>query len=148
MNINDEILKNPILRNVQVKFENQTTKGLAKYGETVNPKSYDTIAWLKHLQEELIDGVVYIEVLIQKVKELECENKKLQERNVANLRHIDELSNNLFKKYQQVEKLQKALAFYASEVTYSKELHEYGAIKNCIFCDRGKIAREALEETK
>lgn len=79
MNIEDEILGNPILRNVQAKFQNQQVKGLAKYGETVNPKSYNAVAWLLHLQEELIDATVYVETATYKIKEIVEENKRLRE---------------------------------------------------------------------
>lgn len=88
MNIQDEILANPILRNVQEKFELQTAKGLAKYGETVNPSSYSVEGWLNHLQQELIDGAVYVETVLNKlnVERLIQENKKLR----GALEHITE----------------------------------------------------------
>ncbi len=40
MKIEDEILANPVLREVQNLLEFQTAKGLAKYGTTVNPLDY------------------------------------------------------------------------------------------------------------
>ncbi|MEX3621881.1 hypothetical protein [Viridibacillus arvi] len=81
MNIQDEILANPILRNVQEKFELQTAKGLAKYGETVNPSSYSVEGWLNHLQQELIDGAVYVETVLSKLNEMQLirENERLRE---------------------------------------------------------------------
>lgn len=81
MNIQDEILANPILRNVQEKFELQTAKGLAKYGKTVNPSSYSVEGWLNHLQQELIDGAVYVETVLSKLNELQLiqENERLSE---------------------------------------------------------------------
>lgn len=131
MNIKDEILANPILRNVQVKFENQTTKGLAKYGETVNPKSYDTIGWLKHLQQELIDGVVYIEVLIQKVEELQDA-----------LKGAAIISNQAKSYIEENERLREALEFYADKKQYKERIFD----EILIFYDYGKKARQALKE--
>lgn len=78
MNISDEILANPTLRNVMMKFMNQQIKGIAKYGQTVNPASYDVVGWLNHKQQELIDGAVYAEVLIGVVSEIVEENKRLR----------------------------------------------------------------------
>jgi hypothetical protein len=59
----DELNKNQILRNVQELLEKQTKKGLEKYGTTVNPDDYDFIGWLEHLQQEMVDAIVYCEVL-------------------------------------------------------------------------------------
>lgn len=82
--IQDEILKNPILRNVQEKFENQTVKGLAKYGETVNPDNLTTDEWLDHAIEEAIDFTVYLSVLKHKLSESEYmrlyrENERMEQ---------------------------------------------------------------------
>lgn len=71
MTIDDEILANPVLREVRELLENQTAKGLAKYGTTVNPMDYTTIEWLKHYREEMIDGAVYATVVIRKLEELQ-----------------------------------------------------------------------------
>lgn len=59
--------QNKILLNVQALLEQQTEKGIKKYGKTVDPDDYGMIGWLEHLQQELIDAVVYCEVLKQKV---------------------------------------------------------------------------------
>ncbi|MGE7932141.1 hypothetical protein [Viridibacillus arvi] len=81
MNISNEILANPILRNVQEKFELQTAKGLAKYGETVNPDSYSVEGWLNHLQEELIDGAVYVETVLSKLNDMQLIQENVRLRN-------------------------------------------------------------------
>ncbi|MFM9535718.1 hypothetical protein [Lysinibacillus sp. IITD104] len=71
MTIDDEILANPVLREVNELLQNQTAKGLAKYGTTVNPMDHSTIEWLKHYREEMIDGAVYATVVIRKLEELQ-----------------------------------------------------------------------------
>lgn len=58
-----ELQKNLILRNVQKLLEKQTEKGLKKYGTTVNPADYTFIEWIEHLQQEMIDAIVYCETL-------------------------------------------------------------------------------------
>lgn len=63
MDITDEILVNPILRNIQDKFETQTEKGIAKYGNTVQPNNLEIDQWATHAQEELLDNLVYLECL-------------------------------------------------------------------------------------
>lgn len=59
----NELNKNQILRNVQKLLETQTEKGIEKYGTTVNPSDYTFVGWLEHLQQELVDAVVYCETL-------------------------------------------------------------------------------------
>lgn len=63
MNIKDEIAANEVLRNVQDLLESQTEKGLAKYGHTVRPETLYVLDWINHTQEELTDGIVYLECL-------------------------------------------------------------------------------------
>lgn len=42
--------------------------GFKKYGVTTERQDIDTLGWLQHLQEELLDAAVYIERLKQEVK--------------------------------------------------------------------------------
>lgn len=42
--------------------------GLKKYGVTTAESNLQTDQWLQHLQEELLDAAVYVEVLKQKIK--------------------------------------------------------------------------------
>lgn len=42
--------------------------GFKKYGVTTERTDIDTLGWLQHLQEELLDAAVYIERLKQEVK--------------------------------------------------------------------------------
>lgn len=84
MTISDEILANPILRELRDLLEKQTAKGLVKYGHTVNPGEFTMDGWLEHIREELLDGLVYATILKQKSNEsyylkLERENKRLRE---------------------------------------------------------------------
>lgn len=59
----NHINKNEILTQVLHKLVTQTEKGIEKYGETVNPDSYETIEWIDHAIEESIDHIVYLTVL-------------------------------------------------------------------------------------
>ncbi|OXS66096.1 hypothetical protein B1B04_24435 [Lysinibacillus sp. KCTC 33748] len=71
MTIEEQILANPVLREMKNLLELQTAKGIAKYGTTVNPMDHYTIEWLKHFREEMIDGAVYATVVIQKLEEMQ-----------------------------------------------------------------------------
>lgn len=67
--MNPHVNKNAILTQVLDKLITQTNKGVDKYGETVNPDSYETIEWIDHAIEESIDHIVYLTVLKQKIVE-------------------------------------------------------------------------------
>ncbi len=129
MTIEEHIIANDVLRNVMDKFKNQQVKGLAKYGETVNPESYSVVGWLNHIQQEMIDAAVYAEVLINVTSKIVEENKRVRE----------------------------ALELYADEKRWT-EPHTYttlvdgepDAVKDAPWAilDCGEFARKTLEESK
>ena len=57
--------RDPVVENVVDKFVSRSDIGFAKYGITLDQDPSKTIAWLNHLQEELMDAVLYL----QKAKE-------------------------------------------------------------------------------
>lgn len=70
----DEIKNNQVLTRVQELLINQTSKGLEKYGTTVDPESLTVSEWIDHASEEIVDFLVYLQVLKVKVKRYESEN--------------------------------------------------------------------------
>lgn len=58
---------NVILKAVIDMLQAQTDKGVSKYGHMVELESLPAEAWLKHAQEEIIDLLVYLECLKQKI---------------------------------------------------------------------------------
>ncbi|MFG3613113.1 hypothetical protein [Rummeliibacillus stabekisii] len=69
MTTEELILGNPILLAVRQLLDNQTVKGYAKYGTTVNPDDYSVEEWINHAQEEATDLLIYLEVLKTKLNE-------------------------------------------------------------------------------
>lgn len=84
-NVKEVISENPILSNIVAAIqdlktlpgvkekmvnviEQQTLKGLAKYGQAVNADALETVEWIEHLIEELGDSVVYAQTIIEKGK--------------------------------------------------------------------------------
>ena len=49
------------VQSVIEKFAKRSEEGLKKYGTTLDRKDIDLCGWLTHLQEELMDAVLYIE---------------------------------------------------------------------------------------
>jgi len=44
-------------------------RGLSKYGVNTERTDLSTLEWLQHLQEELMDGAVYVEKIKQELLE-------------------------------------------------------------------------------
>ena len=51
---------------VKTKIDQRAACGLDKYGVTLDRDDLSVIAWLQHLQDELLDAANYVEVLIEK----------------------------------------------------------------------------------
>ena len=58
--------RDPVVERVVDKFVSRSDVGFAKYGVTLDDDPSKVVAWLNHLQEELMDAVLYL----QKAKEV------------------------------------------------------------------------------
>jgi len=57
--------RDPVVERVVEKFVSRSDVGYEKYGVTLEDDPSEMLAWLNHLQEELMDAVLYL----QKAKE-------------------------------------------------------------------------------
>ena len=57
--------RDPVVRRVCQKFVGRSDVGYEKYGVTLDDDPSEMLTWLNHLQEELMDAVLYL----QKAKE-------------------------------------------------------------------------------
>jgi len=80
MNKKEIQFRDPVVERVVDKFVSRSDVGFAKYGVTLNDDKSNLFAWINHLQEELMDAVLYM----QKLKESSTE--EMQE---ALLRNIE-----------------------------------------------------------
>ena len=80
MNTKEIEFRDPVVERVVDKFVSRSDVGFAKYGVTLNDDKSNLFAWINHLQEELMDAVLYM----QKLKESSTE--EMQE---ALLRNIE-----------------------------------------------------------
>lgn len=67
--------ENPYWEKICELANKQRSKGINKYGKGLEYNSADAIARINHLQEELIDGLMYCEWIKDKLRETEGENK-------------------------------------------------------------------------
>lgn len=58
--------RDPVVERVVNKFVSRSDVGFKKYGVTLDKDPSEMFAWLNHLQEELMDAVLYL----QKAKEV------------------------------------------------------------------------------
>jgi hypothetical protein len=57
-----------IVLNVIKKFEKRADDVLKKYGVTLERTDLSTLDWIEHAQDELMDGILYLERLKQDLK--------------------------------------------------------------------------------
>ena len=58
-----------IVNNVITKFINRSEVGQTKYGTTLDRTDLKTLDWINHAQEELMDGILYLEKLKKTIEE-------------------------------------------------------------------------------
>lgn len=61
-------MTDPIVQAIKQKFEDRSQLGIAKYGTTLMREDLDFIQWVTHLQEEMMDAILYIERLKYETK--------------------------------------------------------------------------------
>jgi hypothetical protein len=76
--------RDPVVERVVDKFVSRSDVGFAKYGVTLNDDKSNLFAWINHLQEELMDAVLYM----QKLKESSTE--EMQEALLKNIEVYEE----------------------------------------------------------
>jgi hypothetical protein len=52
-----------IVKSVIAKFEKRAAFGLEKYGTNLDRTDLSTHDWIEHAQDELMDGILYLEKL-------------------------------------------------------------------------------------
>ena len=57
--------KDEIVESVINEFRARSERGIKKYGTTLQENELSQLEWLKHLQEELMDAVLYLEKVKQ-----------------------------------------------------------------------------------
>lgn len=61
--------RDPVVERVVDKFVSRSDVGYAKYGVTLDEDKSNIFAWVNHLQEELMDAVLYLQKLKEETTE-------------------------------------------------------------------------------
>lgn len=70
--MSDSVMGNKTLVKVMQLLYNQTEKGIKKYGHAVDSDSLSDVEWIDHTMEELVDTLVYLQCLKQKLYNKNC----------------------------------------------------------------------------
>jgi hypothetical protein len=60
-------MKDSILESVINQFRERSEVGIKKYGVTLDRTDLSTLDWINHAQQELMDGILYLEKLKQTI---------------------------------------------------------------------------------
>ena len=61
-------IKDKYVQHIKEKFEQRSQTGIRKYGTTLERDDLDIQDWLTHFEEELMDGLLYLQVIKDKLK--------------------------------------------------------------------------------
>ena len=64
----EEVIQDSIVESVVKQFKDRSNVGIAKYGTTMDRNDLSTLEWMIHFREELQDGLLYLERVIQDTK--------------------------------------------------------------------------------
>jgi hypothetical protein len=73
MNKKEITFRDPVVENIVDKFVSRSDVGFAKYGKTLRDDHSDLFTWVNHLQEELMDAVLYMQRLKEEISTLKEE---------------------------------------------------------------------------
>lgn len=62
-----DIVVDSVVESVISKIRSRSSVGIKKYNTTMDRNDLSTIQWLNHLQEELMDAIIYVEKLKGKI---------------------------------------------------------------------------------
>ena len=63
-----KVKSDTIVEDVVNKFHKRSEAGMLKYNTTLDRTDLSTLDWLTHLQEELMDAILYVERLKKEIK--------------------------------------------------------------------------------
>ena len=63
LNINSDFTNDSIVNSIIKSFIERSNIGIEKYNTTLDRNDLSTLDWINHAQEELMDGILYLEKL-------------------------------------------------------------------------------------
>ena len=78
-------MEDSIVKSVIESFKKRSHVGIQKYGKTLDRNDLTFLQWIQHAQEELMDGILYLEKIKKMSEGKEEEIKKLFSLNMQDL---------------------------------------------------------------
>ena len=69
--------RDPVVEAVVDKFVSRSDVGFKKYGKTLRDDKSNMSEWLNHIQEELMDAVLYIQRAKEEIEKVNCAKKRI-----------------------------------------------------------------------
>jgi siroheme synthase len=66
--VEDSLVEDSIVQSVIKSFLERSALGHKKYGTTLDRTDLKTLDWIQHAQEELMDGILYLERLKKEMR--------------------------------------------------------------------------------
>lgn len=64
----DKFVVDTVVASIIAKFERRARMGNQKYGTDLDRTDLDKVSWIEHAQDELMDGILYLEKLKQELQ--------------------------------------------------------------------------------
>jgi hypothetical protein len=71
-----DFIPDSIVDSILNKFVDRAEMGFTKYNNTLDRKDLSKVEWINHAQEELMDGILYLERLKQELNEQTTEDSQ------------------------------------------------------------------------
>jgi hypothetical protein len=71
-----DFIPDSIVDSILNKFVDRAEMGFTKYNNTLDRKDLSKVEWINHAQEELMDGILYLERLNQELNEQTTEDSQ------------------------------------------------------------------------
>jgi hypothetical protein len=71
-----DFIPDSIVDSILNKFVDRAEMGFTKYNNTLDRKDLGKVEWINHAQEELMDGILYLERLKQELNEQTTEDSQ------------------------------------------------------------------------
>lgn len=71
-----DFIPDSIVDSILNKFVDRAEIGFTKYNNTLDRKDLSKVEWINHAQEELMDGILYLERLKQELNEQTTEDSQ------------------------------------------------------------------------
>ena len=79
------LTKDSVVNSVISQFAERSRIGLEKYGTTLDRTDLSLLDWVQHAQEEMMDGILYLEKIKRMIIESKSETETMEEKEMEEM---------------------------------------------------------------